>query len=237
MTAKTRTISILAILVLMSLPVWAAPELTIKSEKFYFGIVPQQATIRTGFWLNSTGDDTVKISQIKTGCSCVMVPFERNEIPPGDSLFLELTWDLKNSVSKAGKYPYIYTNVREEPFRVYMDALVSRNPDSTKVAYCRPYALELANVGGKLIDSLGFEITNKFEHDLMIEVISPPVEQCEISLPENVPAFGKINGFVKIKSGFTNEEFKTSYTIRLTDPEGTTFTVPVRYRLIGVGGS
>ncbi len=211
------------------------PGLTINNDHFDFGLIPRNTTLMTGFWLNSTGDDTLKITKIKTGCSCVLAPLDRHEIAPGDSLYLQLTWELKNRVSKVGKYPYIYTNAQEDPFRVYMDGIVMRHPDSALVAFSRPYILELARVGEKLIDSLEFEIINKFEHDLMAEVTSPAPLNCDLILPEILPAFGNAKCYIKIKPGFTEEEFKTSFTLRLSDPESTTFTVPVRYRIIGGG--
>ncbi|MDF1544690.1 MAG: DUF1573 domain-containing protein [bacterium] len=213
----------------------AAPGLTINYDHFDFGLVPRNSTVMTGFWLHSTGEDTLKISEIKTGCSCVLAPLERKEIAPGDSLFLQLTWEMKNKVSKVGKYPYIYTNAQDDPFRVYMDGVVMRDPDSAPVAYSTPYVLELARVGEKLIDSLEFDLTNKFEHDLMAEVTSPQPLNCNLVLPEILPAFGSAKGYIKVKPGLTEEEFKTSFTLRFTDPESTTLTIPVRFRIIGGG--
>jgi hypothetical protein len=45
----------------------SAPKLTLTETEFDFGYVPQNSTVSHVFWLYSTGDDTLKIVNIKTG--------------------------------------------------------------------------------------------------------------------------------------------------------------------------
>jgi hypothetical protein len=45
----------------------SAPKLTIPETIFDFGYVPQNATVSHVFWLHSTGDDTLKILNVKPG--------------------------------------------------------------------------------------------------------------------------------------------------------------------------
>ena len=45
----------------------AAPQLTIKESIFNFGFVPQNSKVTTGFWLFSSGDDSLKIIRVVPG--------------------------------------------------------------------------------------------------------------------------------------------------------------------------
>ena len=44
-----------------------APRLTLPESTFNFGYVPQNSKISHGFWLHSTGDDTLKIIKVVPG--------------------------------------------------------------------------------------------------------------------------------------------------------------------------
>lgn len=45
----------------------AAPRLTIDGASFNFGYVPQNSAVSHVFWLQSTGDDTLKIIKVQPG--------------------------------------------------------------------------------------------------------------------------------------------------------------------------
>ncbi len=66
----TRTLRILTAAVVCFLLVGsasAAPRLTISESAFDFGYAPQNSKISHDFWLYSTGDDTLKILNVKPG--------------------------------------------------------------------------------------------------------------------------------------------------------------------------
>jgi hypothetical protein len=45
----------------------SAPKLTMPETVFDFGYMPQNSTVSHVFWMYSTGDDTLKIINVKTG--------------------------------------------------------------------------------------------------------------------------------------------------------------------------
>ncbi|MBU0982709.1 MAG: DUF1573 domain-containing protein [candidate division Zixibacteria bacterium] len=45
----------------------AAPRLTVPVSEFDFGYVPQNSNVSHTFWLHSTGDDTLRILNVKPG--------------------------------------------------------------------------------------------------------------------------------------------------------------------------
>ena len=68
MRQKTTTIAaIVTALCVFVATASAAPRLTIKESVFDFGYVPQNSQVSHTFWLNSTGDDSLKILKVVPG--------------------------------------------------------------------------------------------------------------------------------------------------------------------------
>jgi len=67
MTSKTNLLLVLLLIFLVAGSLMAAPRLTINEASFDFGFVPQNSKISHDFWLDSTGDDTLKILKVVPG--------------------------------------------------------------------------------------------------------------------------------------------------------------------------
>jgi hypothetical protein len=67
MNTKTKLLLLLLLVFLIAGSLMAAPRLTIPNETFNFGFVPQNSKISHDFWLESTGDDTLKILKVVPG--------------------------------------------------------------------------------------------------------------------------------------------------------------------------
>jgi len=67
MTSKTKLLLVLLLIFLVAGSLMAAPRLTINESSFDFGFVPQNSKISHDFWLDSTGDDTLKILKVVPG--------------------------------------------------------------------------------------------------------------------------------------------------------------------------
>ena len=65
MTLRILTAAVLCFLLVGSAS--AAPRMTISESSFDFGYAPQNSKISHDFWLYSTGDDTLKILNVKPG--------------------------------------------------------------------------------------------------------------------------------------------------------------------------
>lgn len=65
--AFTRILLVTALVIVLVGASFAAPTLTIPTDKFDFGFVPQQSHITNTFWLHSTGTDTLKILKVVPG--------------------------------------------------------------------------------------------------------------------------------------------------------------------------
>ena len=68
MTKKKILLFILILGLILSFnSVQGTPRLTIPEASFDFGFAPQNASLTHVFWLHSTGDDTLKILNVKPG--------------------------------------------------------------------------------------------------------------------------------------------------------------------------
>ncbi len=230
---KTKKNTIITLL-LIALPavLLAASKLEVKESKFNFGYIPQNCNITHNFWFISAGEDTLKINKIKTGCSCAVMPLEKDWIAPGDSMQIGIHWKIKREAGEAAKNPAIYTNAKADPYRIGVAGSVMKNPMSDiDAASISPYIIELAKVGNKSIDSLSFEITNKLEYEVSVNIIESNIEQCILTLPELLGPFEVFTAMAVVKPEFLDQEFTGSVTIELSGPKDTRITIPIRRKI------
>lgn len=220
------TLSILLVACLVTAAV-AEPLLVAPAPRFDFGITPQDATLTHHFWLKSIGEDTVRIGDVKTGCSCAISDLDTKVVPPGDSVLVGFAWDIKRLLGGIHRSPMIYYNDKPDPLRVHMSGSVSTFPDSARPVALQPYRVVLGRAGTHDVDSLEFELRNFGEQDLGVELISLVPEQVDLFVPEVVPAGGDAAGYVRVKPDFKDEEFTVSVTFLVNDRASTHLTLPI----------
>jgi hypothetical protein len=59
--------AIVAAMLLWAVTAESAPRMTLPESSFNFGFVPQNSTVSHVFWLHSTGDDTLRVLNVKPG--------------------------------------------------------------------------------------------------------------------------------------------------------------------------
>ena len=183
------------VLVLTSEFILAQPQLAVDNFEHDFGFTPQESIIAHKVWVKSTGDTTLQIRSIKTGCGCVAALPASAEISPGDSLPIMFYWDTRASRGSVKRTSYLFTNAGTDPFRIDMtadchlsygaseqDILVS--PSTILVAYPR--------AGGTIEHS--FSITNRSDENRAISMVDVSVSGMEIMVPDTVPAGSTIQG-------------------------------------------
>lgn len=212
-------------------PVNSQPVLEIPNSEVQLGIFPQNSTIVHHFWFKSTGTDTLRIIEIKTGCACAVMPMERDFIPPGDSMKVTMTWKVKVQIGRALKIPYVYTNAGDIPFKIEMNGLVIDEPETSPVISVLPYRLELAKINDQDIDSLDFQISNKFEHDLMLTQISPNSDMYTVILPEVISGLSAAFGTIVLNKEYAGTEFISYLTFEASDPSNARITIPIRRKI------
>jgi hypothetical protein len=88
----------------------AGPQITIPEKHWDYGFVPQNAVLTHTYLIKNIGDDTLRITEVKPGCSCTAAPIQKQILPPGDSTSVELIFNPKHSRGTATKNAQINSN-------------------------------------------------------------------------------------------------------------------------------
>ncbi len=223
--------SIFFLIVLTSGIALSAPRVTIPESSFDFGYVPQNSKIAHIFWLESTGDDTLKILKVVPGWGCTQAPLEKQVLAVGDSTTLEIIFSTKSYKSRVTKRPKIITNEGPPDKRLEIIATVVERPDSTYPVVVMPYKLDLTQFGDKVRDEINFKITNVSDQKLDLTMISLADTYFEVELPNSIDAGKTGEGKLKILKDAIGEDFEKSFTFQVSDEQTSRFTVPVKRKL------
>lgn len=224
---------------LLALVLWvglaAQPKIEIPSNKFEFGISPQNATLVHYFWFKNPGTDTLRITDIVTGCDCTTMPLPQKWIAPGDSMKVDVFWKTELKNGNTGRYPYVFTNAGKDPARMSMTALVLPGMDSIRPVNIKPYKIELSKLPTMSIDSMAFVMTNVLTSPATLKIITPPLAECDIYIPDSIPAGAQAIGYARIKAEFRDLQFERSFTMLVTAPKeaDVRYTIPVRRKVYG----
>ena len=221
-------LTVLIIFLLLASIAGAKPKLTVFNPNFEFGAIPQSSTVTQYWWFHSTGDETVIIDSIKTGCVCALMPLESDSLAPGDSMLVGIYWNIKKRVGNIGRYPYIYTNAKKEAYRIYLTGKSVVHAEKMRPVSIKPYRLELSRTKTKSIDHIDFEIINHSDVDIDIMTVSYPINEVELVLPEVLKANSATKASVKVNEEYLEEEFERSFTIDLVGLDDSRITVPIR---------
>ena len=212
---------------------FSQPKLESSSKKFDFGLTTQNSTIIYSFWLKSTGTDTVKISEIKTGCSCATIPLESDKIAPGDSTRLTVFWNTEHARGPIKRFPKIYSNASIKPLGIRIQANVLNALDSSYSGSIWPFKFEMSRIRDMSIDSLEFRVINATDQMFYPEIVSELPVECVISLPDSVLPRGSAYGYAKLVPEFVDKEFKSSFTVDFKHGKVNYLTIPIRRKFYG----
>jgi hypothetical protein len=203
--------------------------LSFRDSTFDFGYVVQHSISHHTFWLYSTGEDTLKITRIRPGCACTRIPLEKDVIPPGDSVRLDIIFNPESLLGPILRKPTINTYGDTTKRHIQITANVLKKMDDTRPVVIEPYRLFIIQYEDEFADRINFNIKNVSRLRLRAKLIDKP-DELEITLPGeiNPRRFGV--GEVRIKRGALDKEFQKSFTIEFNDEEHTRFTIPVEYR-------
>jgi hypothetical protein len=218
---------VLTVLSLAGLSVPAQPVLKMPVEIFDFGFTPQNAAVSCDFWMYSAGNDTLKITDVKTSCGCTRAPFEKDILAPGDSARLEIIFSTGRYKNQVRKTIRVSDNGDRIPRQVVIMSDVLLRPDSTYPVVIKPYKLNISQLGEEIRDELKFTITNVSDRNLKPTMIACPRDLFEVILPGEIKAGQKAEGLVKLKEAGLDEAFQKSFTIEFNDEKSSRFTIPV----------
>lgn len=207
----------------------AAPALKMSVEEFDFGQVASRSVLYYTLWFQSAGDDTLRIYEIKTGCDCAVMPLERDILPPGDSIQVTLVWEAERIHGLIRRFPRIFTNASPDPYRLKFYAMVLDDPGEAQPVRIKPYRFLFSEFMGKARDSIAFTLSNMENVPFAILPVSEPSTFYEIVVPDSIPADKQVKGFVRLRKGGADSDFKETLTLQFNSRgrEAKRFSVPI----------
>lgn len=91
------------------------PKLALQVNEYNFGDIKQGEKVSHIFILTNSGGDLLKIERIIPSCGCTAAMPEKNELAPGESTKLNVTFNSSGKRGKQTKIIRINTNDKENP--------------------------------------------------------------------------------------------------------------------------
>jgi hypothetical protein len=198
-------------------PAQPEPALEIDSRAFDFGLVPDHCTLVHQTWLRSTGEDTLGIADIKTGCSCLASPLRSTRLAPGDSVLLTLYWHIGTADSRIQQVPYLMSNDKAGPHRLLLQAGEALDGDGLSAVDCRPMKIDFAETEKRKDYRRIFTIRNNADSDQAVSLVSYESDAFQLELPDTVEAGSSATGIVTLSNEFADKEFERSFTLEMVD--------------------
>lgn len=229
MFSRTTSVAAAAIcLMIAATNLSAAPKLSVAEDLFNFGYAPQNAKIGHDFWLNSVGDDTLRILKVIPGCGCTKAPLEKDAVAAGDSTRMEILFSTGHYRNRVEKHPRVQTNEGDGNRVLTIVATVVDRPDSTYPVIITPYKIDLSQFGEKRVDKATFSITNVSEDDLNLSMVWAKSDYFTVTLPGSIGPGETAQGTIALTEKGKTISFENSFTLQLSDMAGSRFTVPVK---------
>jgi hypothetical protein len=223
---KSNLFYLISLMLILTCLAAAEPKMTIPVEVIDFGYAPQKSKVTCRFWIYSTGSDTLQIADVKPGCGCTKAPLEKKIVPPGDSAFVDITFNTGQYKGKTTKTVNVMAYGGLPAQRVTIDAYVLASPDSATALTIEPATLEMGGASAKR--EITFSIQNKTQGDVSPQLVLSPRDDIEIKLPKTIKAGRDGQGKVKLLAKTIPPGFAKSFTFAIDDSLQTRFTIPIK---------
>lgn len=101
------------------------PKIVVKPAAYDFGTIQQDSVITTYFVVSNKGAATLKINKVGASCGCTAVISKKDELKPGESTELKVTFDSKDKLGKQSKTIYVETNDPKNPtFNIFLTGII-----------------------------------------------------------------------------------------------------------------
>jgi hypothetical protein len=203
------------------------PKLILQQTSFDFGDIKQGDKVTHTFVLSNGGGDLLKISNVKASCGCTAAAPEKNELAPGESTNLNVTFNSAGRRGKQSKTVRIYSNDPENPemlLSITGNVVLSTASDGNLPTI---YFTETKHDFGKVNEGdkvdYTFNFANKGTSTLTIKDIRTSCGCTAALLSEDNLAPGK-EGTLKVELDTKNRSGKMSRTITISsnDPKDPT---------------
>lgn len=216
------------------------PTLILQQTSFDFGDIKQGDKVSHTFVLTNGGGDLLKIGDVKASCGCTAAAPDKNELAPGESTNLVVTFNSAGRMGKQSKTVRIYSNDTENPEVVITIAgnVVSASEFSagTPTIYFTETQHDFGSVneGDKVNYTFGF--ANKGSSVLTIKDIKTSCGCTAALLSQDNLEPGQ-EGTIKVELDTKNRSGKMSRTVTITsnDPNDPTKVLTIYADIVKKG--
>lgn len=213
----------------------AGPAVQIVNDAFDFGKTLQHSTVSHTFWIKSTGNATLRITEVNPGCGCTRAPLRDSTLSPGDSTALEIIFSTRSFAGQITKRPYLKTNASPDKVYITISSDVVTEPDLLGPLRLTPYHIDVSQQPGKERRHALFLIENVSGQPLQLRLVDVPSDYLEVTLPDKLEPGETSEGLVVVRPGAAAVAFDKSFTFEVSGADRTRFSMPVR-RLMERGG-
>jgi hypothetical protein len=200
------------------------PSLILQQSSFDFGDIKQGDKVSHTFVISNAGGDLLKISDVKASCGCTAAAPDKNELAPGESTNLVVTFNSAGRMGKQSKTVRIYSN---DPLNPEMLLSISGNVVSaieSSAGAPTIYFTETQHDFGKVNEgdkvNYTFIFANKGTSVLTIKDIKTSCGCTAALLSQDSLAPGQ-DGTIKVELDTKNRSGKMSRTVTINsnDPK------------------
>lgn len=225
--AISRILPTLALIPFLSAAINAGPQVSLPETEFNFGQMPMSSIVQHTFWIHSTGDDTVFIDTIITGCGCTTIPLERTFLPPGDSMRFTAEFDSKGFRGSVVKRPSFRLRGDTTSYGVKFYAYVVTRPQERSPLDVSPTFFDYSNITGEKTQKVVFGLKNTGDVDISLSIVDSPQDIIAIRIPDSLKVGQQGPGMISLLPDFQYRDFTTSLTIEVNNSAMYRVTIPL----------
>lgn len=206
-------------------------KLEISETNFNYGYVVQDASIAHTYWLKNTGNDTLRITDVRPGCGCTKSALRQHDLAAGDSTDVELIFATGRYVSTVQKSATVVANSPGMTPALTFTATPVANPDSIPAVRLSPAILDLDSIPAGAQKKPGqyvLTVKNRTSAPVSLSLVSAPSSLMTVDVPDDPIKPDKDETIlVKLSKAAADSAFTKSFTVELSDAAHTRFTVPI----------
>ena len=196
-----------------------SPKISVQNSAYEFGDINQGDIVNHSFAVTNTGGDVLQILDVKASCGCTAAKPDKNELKPGESTQINVSFNSKGRKGPQTKTITVKTNDPEQPAVTLMikgNVLVKENSESGSGAMI--FFPETQHDFGKVkegdVVSYDFTFSNKGKLPLLVKDIKTSCGCTAAVVSEKNLNPGQ-SGTIKVDLDTKNRQGRMSRTVTI----------------------
>ena len=196
-----------------------------------YGYLPQKCEVSHVFYLYNPGAAPLSVTEIKPGCSCNSVADIEEQVPPGDSIPVKVTFKSGRYLNRVKKTTKVYTDNPDLPevhFRILAQVIKRGKAAGDITIVPQVVALPTENREPDA-DQVTFEVINHGSDRLSVSVVHAP-DQAFMNLaisPTILPGEKVVGVLSRTDSNIPEDVRGLSTTLVFAGADTTVATLPI----------